>query len=322
MFNDLIIVELGMYLPLPYAGGFFAKMGAKVIKIEPPGGDPIKEFDEEAYRYLNKNKELFFLNLKDEGDRKKVLELLCSADVVLNGFRRGFLERLGLGYNAVRENNRKAIFLSLSGYEKETKDSNKAGHDLNFVGLSGIMKNFETTGKLFPFQLADMAGALWAIIGVFVMLEQRRKNGVGGELDLSLFRSVLSVFPFFYSSKEDGVIEKGIFTGDFACYNIYKTKDGEAIAFGCIEKKFFKRALEILNISFDDDMLFNKEAQPFLIKKIAETIAKREKKYWLSLFEKEDICVTPVNDKKGFFAYLKEQGIDGERLYSFLFSPV
>jgi len=323
MLSHLKVVELGMYLPLPYAGGVLRRFGAKVTKIEPPiTGDPLKDFDLSAYDYLNSGKEILYLDLKKEEDRKKVYETILSADVVLNGFRRGFLKKMGIDYEGVKEKNPSCIYISLAGYEKGFKDGDKAGHDLNFVSLSGIMQDFAEQGKLFPFQIADMAGALWAVIGVFYMLEMRRQTGKGGELDLSLFRSLLSFFPFFYAASKGGGIESGIFSGKFACYNIYKAKDDKNIAFGCIERKFFKRALDVLRISYDEEILYKPEHQEELIRNISKVISQKEFAYWKELFEEEDICVTPVLDKNGFYEYLKLQGLNEKAFKDFLFSPI
>lgn len=323
MFENLTVVELGMYLPLPYTGGFLSRLGAKVIKIEQPvTGDPLKDFDSTAYSYLNKGKEVLYLDLKNEDNRKKVYDILLSADVVLNGFRRGFLKKLELDYDAVKEKNPSCIYISLAGYEKDLKDADKAGHDLNFVAVSGIIHQFVEQGNLLPFQLADLAGALWAIIGVFYMLEKRRQTGEGGELDLSLFRSLLSMFPFFYAVSKEGYIEKGMFTGKFACYNIYTTKDGNKIAFGCIEKKFFKRALELLGLNYDEETLYEFAKQQQLIEDISSVVKEKDITYWKTIFEKEDICVTPVYSKQEFYEYLKLQGISEKYLEKFLFSPI
>ncbi|GAB4434480.1 MAG: CaiB/BaiF CoA-transferase family protein [bacterium] len=323
MLKDLKIVELAMYLPLPYAGGVFAEMGAKVTKIESPvGGDPLKSFDISAYNYLNAKKEVLYLDLKNENDVKQIYELILDSDVVLNGFRRGFLKNKKLDYETLKEKNSSLIYISLAGYEKGLKDANKAGHDLNFVSLSGIMQNFAEEGRLFLFQLADMAGAFWAVIALFYMLEKRRSFGVGGEIDLSLFRSLLSFFPFFYGAGKGGGIETGIFTGSFACYNIYETKDNRKIAFGCIEKKFFKRALDLLELSYEEDKLYDSSYQEELRDKVRAAIKDKDYDYWMEIFGSEDICITPVLGKEDFYSYLKLQGVNEEALRDFLFSPI
>lgn len=322
MFEGFKIVELGMYLPLPYVGGFFANMGARVIKIEhPKSGDPLKEIDVSAYKYLNEKKEILYLDLKDSKKKEEMYKILLSADVVLDGFRRGFLSRLGFDYDEIKKTNPSCIYISLAGYERGLKDENKVGHDLNFVALSGIMQSFSGQNSPFPFQLADMAGALWAIIAVFYMLEKRRVTGEGGNCNLSLFRSLLSMFPFFYGASFGSDIDYGIFAGKFACYNFYETKDSKKLAFGCLEKKFFKRALEIIGVQFDEEKLYKREFQEELKRAIGNVIKEKEAAYWNEVFEKEDICVTPVLDKEAFFNYLNAQGVKNN-IKDFLFSPL
>lgn len=323
MLKHCKIVELAMYLPLPYAGGVFAEMGARVTKIESPkGGDPLKALDHSVYNYLNAKKEVVYLDLKNTDDIKKAYDIISKSDVVLNGFRRGFLEKAGLDYETLKNENPGLIYVSLAGYEKGLKDEDKVGHDLNFVSLSGIIHNFAEEGKLFPFQLADMAGALWSVIGVLYMLEKRRVSGIGGELDLSLFRSLVSFFPFFYGAGKGEGVERGTFTGNFACYNVYETKDKKKIAFGCIEKKFFQRALDILGIAYDESSLYSLDYQEELINNVKKAVKGKDYDYLITVFEKENICITPILSKEEFYNYLEFQGIDKDRLRDFLFSPI
>lgn len=323
MFEKLKIVELAMYLPLPYAGGFFARMGATVIKVESPfGGDPLKELDANAYSYLNKNKILKFFDLKNEHDKDQVLKIISESDVVLNGFRRDFQKKIGLDYNSVKEINPNCVFLTLAGYEKGAKDENLAGHDLNFVSLSGIMQSIPDLKKPFPFQLTDMSGALWAIIGTFMMLEKRKQTGMGGELDISLLRSVTSFFPFFYSATKGGDIENGIFSGNYACYNVYETRDDKKIAVGSVEKKFFKRLLDVMKVDCTDNMLYDFAFQGKLIQDLQNAFKKYDAEIVLEMLEKEDICVTPVLSKEEFFGYLKQLGVETKKIDSFLFCPL
>lgn len=297
MFEKLKIVELAMYLPLPYTGAFFANFGARVIKIEHPDGDPLKKLDPKIYQTLNKKKHVEYINIKDEVNKPKLLDILKDADIVLNGFKPLFLKKYTLDYESIKDINPSIIFISLYAYEKNTPFENSAGHDLNFVSLSGIMGNLKNELMPFPFQMADMVGALWSIIGSLYMLEKRKKTGTGGKLDLSLFRACLSFFPFFYFCEEKGAIDNGMLYGDYACYNIYKCKDNKYIAVGSIEEKFFKRLLYLLDINFDENKLYSEKEQKHLKKLLQQKFITQTRDYWTDFFKNEDLCITPILEK-------------------------
>lgn len=320
--KEISVIELGMYLPLPYAGAFLSQIGATVTKVELPGkGDPMKELDDGIYTTLNKNKKIIYQNLKDEKDIKQIKEILNKADIVLNGFRRGFLDKLGLGYKEISKKNKGVIYINLYGYPKELSFKDKAGHDLNFLSLSGIFDWLSGYNRPLPIQIADMSGALWAIIGSLLMLNKRRETNKGGELDLSLFSSLLSFMPFFYFSEKGGKIEKGFFHGTNPFYNIYECKDGKLIAVGSVEEKFARKLLEILKIKYDDNIFLDIKEE-YLSEKIKEAFKKKNQKFFLSLFEKEDICVSPVLSREEFYELLSKNGIKGENLSDFVIFPI
>ncbi|MCX7769838.1 MAG: CoA transferase [Proteobacteria bacterium] len=321
MFEKTKIVELAMYLPLPYVGAFFANFGANVTKIEhPDGGDPLKNLDFNVYKTLNKKKHIEYLNIKDNNNKNKLLDIVSNADIVLNGFKPTFLKKYGLDYETVKQINPSIIYISLYAFEKNTPLENKAGHDLNFVSLSGIMNASKIVHTPFPFQMADMVGALWAIIGCLYMLEKRRISGSGGKIDLSLFRACLSFFPFFYFCEDNGKINEGLLYGNYACYNVYKCKDNRYIAVGSIEEKFFKRLLTLLDIVFDEKSLYKREEQQNLIKRLEDKFITQPSDYWIDFFKEEDICITPVLDKKEVLKMLSNWVI-GRNLEDFLLFP-
>lgn len=321
MFAKLKIVELAMYLPLPYAGAFFANLGANVVKIEHPAGEPLKKIDKKIYETLNKKKHIEYIDLKDNINKNKLQNILKDADLVLNGFKPDFLKKQNLDYDTIKEINPKVIYISLYAYEKNTPFHNSAGHDLNFVSLSGIMENSKFKPKPFPFQMADMAGALWSIIGSLYMLEKRKITEMGGKLDLSLFRTCLSFFPFFYFCEDKGAIKDGMLYGDFACYNVYKCKDNKYIAVGSIEEKFFKKLLQLLTISFDESKLYTKKTQKNLIQQLQKKFLTQNRDYWIDYFKDEDICITPVLDKHEAVKLLSEW-IEESYLEYFLLFPI
>jgi crotonobetainyl-CoA:carnitine CoA-transferase CaiB-like acyl-CoA transferase len=321
MFEDLKIVELAMYLPLPYCGAFFANFGANVIKIEHPNGDPLKNMDSKIYQTLNKKKHIEHIDIKDLSNKAKLLNILKDADILLNGFKPTFLKKFGFDYETLKEINPSIIYISLYAYEKDTPLENKAGHDLNFISLSGIIDCLKTVPKLFSFQMADMAGALWSIIGSLYMLEKRRKTGLGGKLDLSLFRSCLSFFPFFYFCEEMGKIQDGILYGDYACYGIYKCKDSKYIAVGSLEEKFLKRLLHLMNIPFEEKKLYERDEQKNLKKLLEEKFLSESRDHWIDFFKNEDICLTPLLEKNETLKMIQDWIGEG-KVEDFILFPI
>lgn len=321
MFENLKVVELAMYLPLPYTGAFFANFGANVTKIEHPNGDPLKNMDKKIYQTLNQKKQIKHLDIKDEAGQTKLRNILKDADIVLNGFKPNFLKKYNLNYESIKDINPSVIYISLFAYEKNTPFKNYAGHDLNFVSLSGIMESSKIEPKPFHFQMADMVGALWSIIGSFYMLEKRKKTGIGGKLDLSLFRACLSFFPFFYFSEEKGSINNGMLYGEYACYTVYKCKDDRYIAVGSIEEKFFKRLLNLLNINFDETKLYSEQEQKHLKELLQKKFITQSRDYWIDFFKNEDICITPVLEKTETFDLLStwfgEKNLENFLLFPF-----
>lgn len=316
------VVELGMYLPLPYTGAFLKKMGAKVIKIEQPKkGDPLLAIDSKIYGALNSEKEVVYLDLKDIKDINRIKKKLLTADIVLNGFRRGFLDKIGLGFGEISNKNKKIIYINLYGYSKNISLKDKAGHDLNFLALSGMFDHLKGWCKPLPIQVADMAGALWAIIGSLVMLKKREKEGKGGELELSLFSSLISFLPFFYFSKEDSDISKGLLYGESPFYNLYECSDGKLMAVGSLEEKFAKRLLEILKIEYNGN-IFSEDNRIIIYDKLKRAFKSKKQDYFIKLFESEDICITPVFSKKEFFQFFKDALLRRDDLKEKVFFPI
>ncbi len=323
--SNISVVELAMYLPLPYAGAFMAKMGAEVCKIEMPvKGDPLKSIDRGIYEFLNKDKKIIYKNLKDEEHIKDIKELILKSDVVLNGFRRGYLDKIGLGYKDISKVNKDIIYINLYGYPKEMNIKDKAGHDINFLALSGILdelNRFEKFTKPLPIQIADMSGALWAIIGTLLMLIKRKKEKLGGEIDMSLFSSLLSFMPFFYYAEAGGEIEKGLFSGSNPFYNIYRCKDGGLFALGCVEDKFTRRLLEIFNIKVAENLSPEKKKRLYF-KELKRIFSSHNRAYFVKLFEKEDICVNPVINKNEFHRLMRKNIVKKRDTMNYMAFPI
>ena len=179
------ILDLSQYLPGPMATLFLSDMGARVIKIEPPMGDPMQEAGPRDavgrpvfYHALNGGKSIIRLDLKSETGRNRFLELLAQADVVVEGFRPGVMERLGIGYEALRAARPGIVLCSMSGYGADSSRSAVAGHDGNYLAMAGVMARNGDGGAFYDPPIADCAGALFAAVAILGAL-YGRDHGVG-----------------------------------------------------------------------------------------------------------------------------------------------
>jgi len=235
------VLDLSRLLPGPYCSLILADFGFEVIKVErPKESDWVRQtppLDPEAgesmlFRALNRGKKSLTLNLKADQGRDILLQLVETADVLLESFRPGVMERLGLGYEQLADVNDRLVYCSLSGYGQEGPYRDRAGHDLNYVGLSGLL---DLTGPLdgppaiLGAQVADIVGALWAAVGILMALHEREHTRKGQRVNASLFGGVLSCLPLAVASQQGGQPMKrggSVFTGGVICYNVYRARDG------------------------------------------------------------------------------------------------
>jgi crotonobetainyl-CoA:carnitine CoA-transferase CaiB-like acyl-CoA transferase len=248
------VLDLSRLLPGPYCSRILADLGFEVIKVERPGGGDwsryVPPLDPESsegmlFRALNRGKKSLTLNLKSDEGRAVFLRLVETADVLLESFRPGVMERLGLGYEAVAQANPRIVYCSLSGYGPDGPYQVRAGHDLNYQGLTGLL---DLTGPrdgppVVPgAQLADLTGAMWAAIGILAALLAREQTGLGQRVDASLLGGALSCLPMAVAQHQGGQpMARGAsdLTGGLVCYNIYETRDGRYMTLSALEPEFW-----------------------------------------------------------------------------------
>ena len=260
--EETCVLDLTRLIPGPFCTLILADLGAEVIKIEEPGvGDyerQIKPFQGEmAYRFmlLNRNKKSIGLNLKEERGREIFLDLVRQADVVVEGFRPGVMERLGLGYGDLRSVNEGLVYCSLTSYGHSGPNRDKVAHDINILAITGLLDLIgEADGPpVIPgVQLVDTVTALYAVIGIQAALATKARTGKGQHVDLSMHDCAFSLMfdSVRYPLAEGRVPERGKerLMGGLASYNIYQTKDGKYIAIGALEKKFNEKLLRKIGL--------------------------------------------------------------------------
>ena len=247
------VLDLSRLLPGPYCSLILADFGAEVIRVEPPGGGdwtryvPPLAADGQSvlFHAVNRGKKSLTLNLKAGEGRAVFLRLVQTADVLLESFRPGVMERLGLGYDRLAEVNPRLVYCALSGYGPRGPYRDRAGHDLNYIGLAGLL---DLTGPrdgppVVPgAPVADLAGALWAAVGILLALLDRERTGRGQRVDASLLGGALSLLPIAVSHLQGGPpMARGAsdLTGGVVCYNVYAAADGGYVTLSALEPEFW-----------------------------------------------------------------------------------
>lgn len=302
------VLDMSRLLPGPYCTMLLADFGAEVIKIEEPGkGDYSRSFPPflKDFGYwhlqLNRNKQSVVLDLKSEEGKNIFLELVKTADVVVESYRPGVLKKLGVDYEAAAKVNPKIIYCSLSGYGSKGPLAHKADHDLGYLSLAGVtaMSGEADGAPAIPGVLmADMNAALSAGMSIMIALRHAALTGQGQEIDISLFNVAMNLMPgaasLFFGS--GFVAERGNnwLTGAYANYNIYATADGRYVSVGCLEKKFWRNLCIGLGKEELIDMIDDESNHPYLKEQLAAAFKQKTMREWEEFFADKDACVTPV----------------------------
>jgi crotonobetainyl-CoA:carnitine CoA-transferase CaiB-like acyl-CoA transferase len=279
----MLVVDLTRYLPGAFATRELQRLGARVVRVEQPGGDPMRATAPGWYEALNAGKEVVSLDLPREAAALR--ELLAEADVVLDTFRPGVLPRLGVRPQDVPT---RAVACSITGFGEGGRHAQRAGHDLNYQGWAGVLD--DTAPAWPPVQIADLAaGGMGAVTEILAALLARERTGDGARLVVSMTHGTHRLASFRLA----GDPRPRLLTGDLACYRIYATADGRWLTVGALEPKFFARLCELIGLPGLAERQYDEE-QETLAAELARVFATRPLAAWLELFEHEDVCVGPV----------------------------
>jgi len=302
------IVDFTQLLPGPAATRFLADFGAEVIKIEPPAGDPARrvppfvESESALFAEVNRGKKSVVADLKNEGDRHAVLELCASADVVIEGFRPGVMDRMGLGYELLSSRNPRLIYVAIAGFGHSGQDALRAGHDINYLALAGALDLIgHPAGPIAVpgFQIADIGGTLHAVIGTLLALAARDKSGRGQFVDVSMTNAVASLMmlPLTILSATGCSPRRGAerLSGRYGCYGVYETADGRWVAVGALEPKFWAALCRELNCEhFIADQFVEDGRREVIRDHLAAVFRTRTAAEWEQRFRRKDVCVSAV----------------------------
>jgi len=303
------VLDFSTLLPGPMATLYLAEAGAEVLKIEPPGGEDMRRFPPfledgagACYRLLNRGKEIREIDLKAAGAAESLRPELESADVLVEQFRPGVMDRLGLGYDTVRKINPGIIYCSITGYGQTGSKAQKAGHDISYMAESGILSLTEgSDGQPIvpPVLAADIAGGTYpAVIQIALALIQRGRTGEGAHLDISMTNN-LRPFAWWATAigAATGTVPKAgdwLLNGGSPRYAIYPTKDGRAVAVGALEEKFWQAFCDVIDLPKG---LRNGRADPTATRSaVADTIASRTADDWRQPLAEADCCCAVVEN--------------------------
>ena len=301
--QNLTILDLTRLLPGPAATATLAQFGASVIKVEEPGsGDFVREHPE-MFEMVNRGKRSVAINLKHPRGRDLFLRLATRADVVIEGFRPGVMERLGVGWSTLQALNPRLIYCALTGYGYDSPYRNVAGHDVNYLAMAGVLDLIGPADgpPVIPgVQIADLSGgSQQAVIGILLALAARGRSGCGQFVDVAMLDGSAALLPIPLSEyKAEGKpVSRGghVLSGSFACYNVYRARDGRYVAVGALEAKFWTALCTALEKTHLIAEQFAAEPRATEIRnEIAEAFLARDAEEWFRFFSGVDACVTPV----------------------------
>jgi alpha-methylacyl-CoA racemase len=312
--SSLRILDFTTLLPGPWATMMLADLGAEVLRIEVSHrGDMVRlmpPYDGESSAWhgvLNRSKRSLALDLKKQGAAEIVKRLVSAGgyDVVIEQFRPGVMDRLGIGYETLRAANPQLIYCAITGYGQNGPLHDRAGHDINYLSLSGVMSHSgRREGGPSPLgvQLADIGGGSFGtLVGLLAAIIQRQADGIGQLVDISMFDMMLGwqahIISQYLVGQEVADREALPLNGGGA-YDFYETADGRYLSVGSLEPKFwagFCKAIgrpELISQGYSQDA----QVQQDLKREIAGCITKRPFAEWIALFDPLDLCVEPVLD--------------------------
>lgn len=314
----LKILDLTRLLPGAFCSQILADHGAEVVKIEQPGeGDynrafePLNKEESGSFLLLNRNKKSVTLNLKSAEGKEIFLKLVDQADVVIEGFRPGVMQRLGLDYAALSARNPKLIMCAISGFGQDGPYRLVSGHDLNYMGFAGALQLYGTreTGPSVPgLATADMGGgSLMAAIGILMAVVARQTTGRGQFIDISMMDGAFAWLSYYAAdwlfAKKEPYGGENPFLGGAACYNVFRCQDDKFLTLGVIEPHFWDRFCDVAcRPDLKDRQWPEEEGRQALFDEVQAIILTDSRDSWVKRLIDADVPAGPVNSMEEAFA--------------------
>jgi len=325
--SHLKVLDFSTLLPGPYATMMLADMGAEVLRVEAPDRVDLAKimppFDGKfstTFSYLSRGKQTLPLNLKAEGSVEKIKALVREYDIVIEQFRPGVMDRLGIGYDVLKAENPALIYCAITGYGQTGPYRDRAGHDINYLALSGIASHCGRQNSGPPplgIQVADIAGGSHhAVMGVLAAVIKRQQTGEGSFVDISMTDAAFALNAMAgaacLAGGQEQVPEGGMLNGG-SFYDYYQTSDGRWLSVGSLEPQFSARLLDTLGLGELKKFAMSQrpEDQQELKDAIKGKIVECSLSYWRAVFAHVDACVEPVltMEEAAEHEQLKERGM-------------
>ncbi|MAJ24590.1 MAG: CoA transferase [Rickettsiales bacterium] len=322
--SKIKVLDFTTLLPGPLATLMLCEAGAEIIKVEKIGGEEMRKAkplignESILFAMLNRGKKSIEINLKNKDSLKKIKTLIKGCDVLVEQFRPGVMDKLGLGWKTVKKLNSKLVYCSITGYGQNGEKYKKAGHDINYLAESGLLRlsTAKDGSPIVPItQIADIAGGTYpAFMNILLALFKSQRQGLGSYIDVSMYENLIPLAWLGLSQNINGSFNSKSrlhLNGGLARYNIYKTKDKKFIALGALENKFWLKFCQI--IKAPQEVISEKGSQKSLINKVQKIIEEKNENFWKKKFDKEnDVCCTVINDLNDF---MKDSHIKNKKLF-------
>jgi alpha-methylacyl-CoA racemase len=313
------VVEIGAIGPAPYACMILSDLGARVTRVDRLDPDPLSGAGDPRYDFLLRGRERIALDLKSERGRDIVLRLVDGADVLIEGFRPGVAEKLGIGPDVCFTRNQRLVYGRMTGWGQTGPLASSAGHDINYIALSGALHAIGTQGgpPVVPLNLiGDFGGgAVFLVVGVLAALLEARRSGKGQVVDAAMVDGAVGLMSAIFAAFASGFWrdERGsnLLDGGAPFYAVYETADGKHVALGAIEPKFFAEL--VARIGIDPAWAiaqYDSARWPELRSTLTATFRRRSRDEWCKILEGTDACFAPVLSlgEASSHAHLKARG--------------
>lgn len=299
----LKVLEMHAIGPVPFAGMVLRSLGATVTRVMPPADPGLGVPQKTQFDLLNLDKQPLVANLKDPAGIAALHEALAQSDVLIEGWRPGVLERLGLAPDVLLARYPKLVIGRLSGFGTRGDLAPRAGHDITYLAMAGLLNAIGTKERpVVPLNvIADFGGgAMHLLLGVFAQLVRRGMTGQGGVATTSILAGTVGLTPMFFGMLAGGTWnlerENNLLDGSLPFYRTYPTRDGRFVAIGALENKFYCDLLKVLELDgeFSGTTQWDKSTWPRVIERFSQRIAERTRDEWAVVGDTCDCCMAPV----------------------------
>jgi alpha-methylacyl-CoA racemase len=301
--DGIKILEFAGLGPAPFTAMMLADMGAEVLRIDRPWEVRSSSPVEPSKDVLNRGRMSVGIDLKNPNGVEAVFELLKTADALIEGYRPGVMERLGLGPDICQEKNPRLVYGRMTGWGQDGPLAHAAGHDINYIALAGVLNAIGRKGEapVPPLNLVGDfgGGGMLLAFGILCALLEREKSGRGQVIDAAMVDGAAILMTMFYGFRAMGIWEDergtNLLDGGAPFYDVYECKDGKFISLGALEPQFYAKLFELLGISREDlpDQM-DRSQWPGIKEMVAQTVRTKTRKEWQDLLEGSDACFAPV----------------------------